>query len=314
MFNLGIQREIGRGFLAEISFIGNLAHKLPSGNLSLNQVTPDRLAAAIAEGRTPTQADRPFPQFSNINLQGPAFGDARYYASIARLERRFAGGYSILGTYTWARAFNNYTDGGSLGADIGFSNFYNRRADWGPTGNDIRHRFTMTSVYDIPVGKGKKYLSDSWLGAVAGNWSLGGITTLQSGEPFTVNTQVNNTFVNSAGAQRADVIRNPNFSNDQKTLDQWFDTSAFVQPAQFMFGNQGVNIVRADGTINLDASILRNFPFGESMKVQIRGEFFNITNHPNFGGPGATLNGPGFGIVSGAGAGRRIQLGARFVF
>ncbi|MFN0106553.1 MAG: carboxypeptidase regulatory-like domain-containing protein [Bryobacteraceae bacterium] len=314
MFNLGIQREIGRGFLAEISFIGNLAHKLPSGNLSLNQVTPDRLALAIAQGRTPTQSDRPFPQFSNVNLQGPAFGDARYYAGVARLERRFANGYSILGTYTWARAFNNYTDGGSLGADVGFSNFYNRRADWGPTGNDIRHRFTMTSVYDIPVGRGKKYLSDNWLGAVVGNWSLGGIMTLQSGEPFTVNTQVNNTFVNSAGAQRANVLRNPNLSNDQKTLDRWFDTAAFVQPAQFTFGNQDVNTVRADGTINIDASILRNFPIRESMKVQIRGEFFNITNHPNFGGPGATLNGPGFGIISGAGAGRRIQLGGRFVF
>ena len=314
MFNLGIQREIGRGFLAEITFIGNLSHKLPSGNLTINQVTPASLATAVAQGRTPTQSDRPFPQFSNVNLQGPAFGDARYYAAVARLERRFASGYSILGTYTWARAFNNYTDGGSLGGDIGFSDFYNRRNDWGPTGNDVRHRLTMTSVYEIPVGKGKKYLSQNWLGAVVGNWSLGGIMTLQSGEPFTVNTQVNTTFVNSAGAQRADVLRDPNLPNSKKTLGQWFDTSAFAQPAQFKFGNQGVNIVRADGTINLDMSMLRNFPVGEGKKFQVRGEFFNITNHPNFGGPGATLNGPGFGIVSNAGAGRRIQLGARFVF
>ena len=314
MFNLGVQREIGNGFLAEIQVIGNLAHKLPSGNISINQVTPQQLAVAISQGRTPTQSDRPFPQFSNVSLQSPALGDARYYAGVARVERRFAKGYSILGTYTWARAFNSYSDGGSLGADIGFSDFYNRRADWGPTGNDIRNRFTMTSVYDIPIGRGKKYLSNSRLGAVVGNWTLGGLMTIQSGEPFTVNTQVNTTFVNSAGAQRADVARNPNLANSQKTLDRWFDTSAFAQPAQFKFGNQGVNIVRGDGVFNLDASILRNFPIRESMKVQIRGEFFNITNHPNFGNPGATLNGPGFGIVSGAGAGRRIQLGARFVF
>ncbi len=314
MFNLGVQREIGNGFLAEIQVIGNLAHKLPSGNISINQVTPQQLAVAISQGRTPTQSDRPFPQFSNVSLQSPALGDARYYAGVARVERRFANGYSILGTYTWARAFNSYSDGGSLGADIGFSDFYNRRADWGPTGNDIRNRFTMTSVYDIPIGRGKKYLSNSRLGAVVGNWTLGGLMTVQSGEPFTVNTQVNTTFVNSAGAQRADVASNPNLPNGQKTLDRWFDTSAFAQPAQFKFGNQGVNIVRGDGVVNLDASILRNFPIRESMKVQIRGEFFNITNHPNFGNPGATLNGPGFGIVSGAGAGRRIQLGARFVF
>jgi len=314
MFNFGVQREMGSGFLAEISFLGNLSHKLPSGNLSLNQVTPERLEQIKPLGRNPAQADRPFPQFSNVNIQGPTLGDARYYAGVVRLERRFANGYSILGTYTLARSFNSYTDGGSLGADIGFSNFYNRVADWGPTGNDIRHRFTMTSVYDIPVGKGKKYLADHWLGAVVGNWSLGGLMTLQSGEPFTVNTQVNNTFVFSAGGQRADVLRDPNLPNSERTLARWFDTSAFAQPAQFTFGNQGVNILRADGLINLDMSILRNFPIREDMKIQFRGEFFNFTNHPNFGGPGATLNGPGFGIIAGAAPGRRIQLGMRFVF
>jgi hypothetical protein len=314
MFNLGIQRELGQGFLAEIGLLGNLSHKLPSGNLSMNQVTPQQLAVAISQNRTPTQADRPFPQFSNVNIQGASLGDSRYYAAVGRLERRFANGFSVLGTYTWARAFNNYNDGGSLGADIGFSNFYNRRNDWGPTGNDIRHRFTMTSVYDIPVGKGKRFLSNSVLGAIVGNWTLGGLMTLQSGEPFTVNTQVNNTFVNSAGAQRANINGNPNLPNSEKTLARWFDTSVFSQPAQFTFGNQGVNMVRGDGVFNLDASILRNFPIRETIKFQFRGEFFNITNHPNFGNPGSTLNGPGFGIVSSAGAGRRIQLGARFVF
>jgi hypothetical protein len=313
MFNFGYQREI-RGFLTEVTFVGNLSHKQPSGNISLNQVTPERLAQVIPLNRNPVQADRPFPQFSNVNIQNPSLGDTRYYAGVVRIERRFQDGYSVLGTYTWARAFNNYTDGGSLGADIGFSNFYDRRADWGPTGNDVRHRFTLTSVYDLPVGKGKKYLASHWLGAIVGNWSLGGLVTLQTGEPFTINTQVNNTFVFSAGGQRADVLRDPNLPNGEKTLGRWFDTSAFAQPAQFTFGNQGVNLLRADGLINLDMSVLRNFPIGEGKKVQVRGEFFNFTNHPNFGGPGATLNGPGFGIVSSAGPGRRIQLGARFVF
>jgi hypothetical protein len=313
MFNFGYQREIA-GFLTEITALGNLSHKLPSGNISLNQVTPERAAQVIATGRNPVQADRPFPQFTNVVIQNPSFGDTRYYAGVARVERRFQNGYSLLGTYTWARAFNSYTDGGSLGADIGFSNFYNRRADWGPTGNDIRHRFTMTGVYEVPFGKGRKYLTDHWLRTIIGDWSFGGLMTLQSGEPFTVNTQVNNTFQFSAGGQRADVLRDPNLPNDQKTLARWFDTGAFVQPAQYTFGNQGVNIVRADGLINLDMSILRNFPVGEEKKIQFRGEFFNITNHPNFGGPGATLGGPGYGIVSSAGPGRRIQLGARFVF
>jgi hypothetical protein len=61
-------------------------------------------------------------------------------------------------------------------------------------------------------------------------------------------------------------------------------------------------------------SILRNFALTESAKFQLRGELFNIMNHPNYGSPGATLNGPGFGIVSSAGPGRRIQIGGRVVF
>jgi hypothetical protein len=314
MFNLGYQREVGAGFLAEISFLGNLSHKQPSNNITLNQVTPQRLAQVIPLGRNPNQQDRPFPHFSNVSIQNPSLGDARYYAGVVRLERRFQSGFSILGTYTLARSFNNYGDGGTLGGDVGFSDFYNRRNDWGPTGNDVRHRFTMTSVYEIPVGKGRKFFTDHWIGAIAGNWSIGGLLTLQSGEPFTVNTQVNNTFVNSAGAQRADVLRDPNLPNSERALSRWFDTGAFTQPAQFRFGNQGVNIVGADGIINLDASILRNFPIGESKKLQLRGEFFNISNHPSFGGPGATLNGPGFGIISSADPGRQIQLGLRFVY
>jgi hypothetical protein len=100
MFNFGYQREIA-GFLTEITLVGNLSHKLPSGNISLNQVTPERLAAVIPLGRNPVQADRPFPQFTNVVIQNPSFGDSRYYAGVARVERRFQNGYSVLGTYTW---------------------------------------------------------------------------------------------------------------------------------------------------------------------------------------------------------------------
>jgi len=138
--------------------------------------------------------------------------------------------------------------------------------------------------------------------------------TLQSGAPFTVNTQVNNTFVFSSGAQRADVIRQPNLPNLERTLSRWFDTGAFTQPAQFQFGNQGVNTLRGDGVVNVDLSILRNFPIGENAKLQFRGEFFNLGNHPNFDAPGSTFGGPGYGIVANAGPARRVQLGARIVF
>jgi hypothetical protein len=235
---------------------------------------------------------------------------------LLRAEKRFESGWNFLGTYTYSKFQNNTNEGGSvLGAEGGvYSNYYNRRADWGPSENDVRHRLTWSGVYELPFGKGKKFLANSAWGAVVGGWGLGGILTLQSGAPFTVTTQVNSVF-SAVGALRADVSRNPSLPNDQRTLSRWFDTAAFSQPAPAVFGNQGVNILRADGVINLNASLQRNFRmWSEQSKLQFRAEFFNFANHANFGIPGRVLGGPGFGIVGSAGSARSVQLGLRLGF
>jgi hypothetical protein len=92
----------------------------------------------------------------------------------------------------------------------------------------------------------QKYLASHWLGAIVGNWSLAG-SDVANRRAVHGEHQVNNTFVFSAGGQRANVLRDPNLPDSEKSLGRWFDTSAFAQPAQFTFGNQGVNILRADG-------------------------------------------------------------------
>jgi hypothetical protein len=110
------------------------------------------------------------------------------------------------------------------------------------------------------------------------------------------------------------VLRNPNLPSDQRTTAQWFDTTAFAQPANATFGNQGVNILRADGLVNIDLSLLKNIPFGEERPLQSRAESFNFTNTPWFGIPGRVYGGPGFGVVSSSAPGRRVQLGLRLVW
>jgi hypothetical protein len=169
-------------------------------------------------------------------------------------------------------------------------------------------------VYELPFGAGRRFLTGSPLRHVVGGWALSTLITLQTGPPFTVTTQANTVF-SAAGALRADVLRDPNLPAGERTVERWFDPAAFQQPAPAQFGNQGVNILRADGIINGDAALLRNFGFGgEGRKLQLRGEFFNIANHANFGLPGRVLGAPGFGVVSSAGPGRRVQVGARIVF
>lgn len=97
-------------------------------------------------------------------------------------------------------------------------------------------------------------------------------------------------------------------------MGRWFDTSAFVQPQQFQFGNEGVGLLRGAGLINFDCSLLRDFHFTERVRLQVRGEFFNAPNHTNFSTPARVLGAPGFGVISAARAARQIQVGARVTF
>lgn len=310
-FNFGLQRELPAGSLVEVAYIANLSRKLPSANLAMNQIRPETLGP-----NNQTQRDRPYPQFSNVSILFPTLGVSSYHAGLLRFEKRFSQGLNIQSTYTWSKFLNNVDEGGSTLGDEGgsYSNFYNRRADWGPSENDVRHHFTWSSVYEIPVGKGRRFLASHPAGYVLGEWGIGSAVLLQTGAPFTVTTQVNSTNSFSAGALRADVIRDPNLPAGDRTVSRWFDTAALLQPAAFRFGNQGINILRGDGIVNFNFSVLRNFPAGEGKQLQFRGEFFNAFNHPNFRAGGRTFGGPGFGIISTAAPGRSIQLGLRMTW
>jgi hypothetical protein len=320
-FNLGVQRELPGGWLIEASYLGNLSRKLASQNLSINQITPAKLAeiaARPAGQRVATQADRPFPQFSDVTLVLPTLGISNYHAGVLGVEKRFSRGFSLNATYTWSKFLNNTDDGGSAVGETGvsaiYSNYYDRGADYGPSSNDIPHRFTLSSVYELPFGRGHRLLSHHWAGRLLGNWSLSVVSLLQTGAPLTVTTNTNTSNSFAAGPQRANVTGNPALPDDQRTLSRWFDTNAFTQPAAFTFGSSGRGLVRGDGVINFDLSILKNFAVSEQKQVQFRAELFNAFNHPNFLLPGTVLGRPGFGVVSTANPGRSIQLGLRLTF
>lgn len=308
-FNLGLQRELRGNILVEASYLGNLSRKLPSANISLNQISPERV------GATQSQINRPYPQFTNVTLLFPTFGISNYHALVLRAERRFSRGFSLLTTYTWSKFLNNTDEGGAtLGDSDVYSDYYNRQNDYGPSANDIRHRFSLSSVYELPFGTGKRFLSGNVAGKIFGNFSFGVLGTVQSGPPFTITTQVNTTNAFSAGAQRPNLVADPVISAGDRTVERWFNTAAFTQPATGRFGTAGRGVLRGDGDILFDLSLLKNIALSESKRLQLRLEAINAFNHPNFGLPGDVLGGPSFGIVNTADPGRRLQLGARFVF
>src|SRR5262249_53592117 len=262
-----------------------------------------------------SQADRPYPQFSNVTLIAPTLGFSNYYAGLVRFQKRYAHGLSVGSNYTFSKFLANISDPGTnLGDDAGpYSNFYNRRADYGYEQNDIRHRFTFNAVYELPFGAGRRWLNTGMAGKIVGGWSLSNVTTVQSAPPMTVVTQTNTTNSFSAGSLRANVLRDPNLSSG-RSVTGWFDTTAFAQPAPFQFGNEGLGIVRGASLAVTDFSVLRELRITERIRMQFRGEFLNALNHTNFNLPGHTFGGPGFGVISGSSAARTVQVGARIAF
>lgn len=307
--NFTLQRELTNSMMVEAGYMGNLSRKMPGDPLTLNQVPTQLLTTGN------NQALRPFPQFSDVELLSPPIGVMNYHGLVVKAQRRFSHGFSILATYTYAKAMGNTTSLQALGNDVSeYSNAYDRSMDYGPTENDIRHRITWASVYQVPYGRGRRFGNRGLAGAILGDWSISTVVLWQTAAPFTVTTSQNTTQAFSAGPLRADVIRNPNLPASQRSVTRWFDTDAFAQPALNQFGNQGVDILRGDGRTALNASLLRDFQVREHLKLQFRGEAFNLFNHANFGLPGQTLGNPNFGVINSAAPPRQIQLGVRCIF
>jgi len=308
-YNLGIERQLPSNAVIELSYLGNLGRKMPVADLTVNQVPPSQMGAGNAQIR------RPFPQFNGVSVRLPSLGQMSYHAALLRVEKRLSHGLSFLSTYTWSRNIGNIDHQNALGDNNIYQDAYNRRLDKGPSGIDIVHRFTVGSVYDLPWGRGRRWLRSGVLSRTVGGWTFGTIATLQSGAPFGVLTNTNNTNAFAAGTPRANILRDGSLPGDQRTLARWFDTSAFAAPAAYAFGNSARGILRASGRQNIDLSLNKRFSITERMQAKISGEFFNVFNHPDFAAPNHSFGAPSFGVInSQANSGRVVQLGLDISF
>jgi hypothetical protein len=152
---------------------------------------------------------------------------------------------------------------------------------------------------------------------ILGGWSVEGITQLQSGAPINVTIGFDHANVDGRTLQRPDAIRDPN-KNAPRTVDEWFDTRAFVLPAPFTFGNAGAFIVHDDGRNNWDVALQKEFTLRESHRLQVRAEAFNFSNTvkmlPANSQGMVTFSSSTFGRVTAATPARQIQFGMRYRF
>lgn len=293
-WSLNVQQQLDRNTVVEIGYVGNKGTHLDI-SYQANQPTPG--AGAI-------QARRPYPKFSTIQFN-TANGYSNYHALQLKAERRFAAGFTFLASYAFSKA---------IGMTAASQNPRDLNSGKGLAEFDVAHRFVLSTVYELPFGRGRRWLKlGGMTNAVLGGWQLGGIVTLQSGLPFTVTT--GRDIANIGTTTLPDRLASGRL--DKPTIDRWFDAAAFANPAAFTFGTAGINILRGDGYQNLDLSLGKNFPFNEarSRYLQFRAEFFNAFNHPNFGLPNANINQPAqVGRVFTAADPRIIQLALKLFF
>ena len=297
-YNLTYQREAGYGITFDMGYVGSLGRRIPYQR-NLNAAPPGAGTAGrpfnLLYGRTADVALRAHGLASNYNsLQ-------------TNIQKRFSGGLSFTAAYTWSKVLGTGDDQG------GFIVQTDVRRNYGPTGFDRTHMFVASHIWELPFGKGKKYVGDGPGARILGGWQINGIFRAVTGAPFTVVADA--TPCNCPGNSNfADAVKNTTILGGVGRGRLWFDTTAFVAPGPNRYGNTGRNGVRGPGFLNYDPSVFRTFPVTEKWRLEFRAEFYNLTNTPRFGNPVNNVNAGNFGQILGAGGEREIQFALRLLF
>lgn len=311
-FNMQVQHELGRGLVAKAGYVGNLGRQLHQ-TFNANQPEP---------GPGGPAARRPLrllaPLVVNVT-RAETDGLSNYHSLQATLEKRFTAGLGFLTSYTWAHSIDNVGLDFGGGADGSVPQDIRNRhsAERGSSAHDIRQRLVHSMNYALPAGKGKRWSpSHAVTNAVFGDWQINGIFTSQTGLPFTPFLAAS---VSNAGASRPD--RSGSGKMDNPDPARWFDTSlntpgaAWATPRQFTFGNGGRNILPGPGRVNFDFSLFKAFAINERVRLQFRGELFNIFNTPQFDIPNTSVGNPNAGIITNTlGTPRQVQFALRLAF
>jgi hypothetical protein len=290
-----IQQEVLPSTTLEVGYVGAQSKHIDradSGNL------PEPGPGAI-------QPRRPYPMWADIRVIRNDVTSS-YNSLQSTLRKRTSNGLTIIGTYAWSKTID---DGNDFNGGDRIQDPKRRYLERGPSQFDFTHRLTASFVYELPFFSGAHGLTR----AILGGWQTNGIYVFESGRPFSVYAGADVANTGSA-TSRADRLGDGQLSSSERSIQRWFDTSAFARPRQFTYGNSGRNILRGPITNTFDFGLVKNFRVAERHNVQFRAEFFSLTNTPNFGLPGSTVGTPTFGVITGASGNRNVQLGLKYSF
>ena len=264
----------------------------------------------------------PYPQYTSLNGFRKPQGNSVYHSFTLEAEKRFdSQGLLMLISFTGSKLIDDVSQVVTfLGAAGTKQDFYNRPAEKAVSAQDQSRRLVISSNYQLPFGKGRKYFLNMGKPAelVLGGWQVNGIATFAKGTPLQISNGGNNTNIGSPG-QRP----NNNGQSGLKTgaissrLNAYFDPSVFSQAPIFTFGNTGRMSpnLRSPGTHGIDFSLFKDFRATERFNIQLRAEAFNFTNSPTWNSPGTTVTAPGaFGVITAASGQRQVQLALKLSY
>jgi hypothetical protein len=290
-FNIQVEKDFA-GNVVTVGYIGSRGDNLAvGGNINLAPVGPG-----------PVQPRRAFasvlPNVSNINA-GRSTDKSTYDAMQIVVQRRFSSGLSLNSHVRWSNA-EGY---GSVPWD---PNIF----EWTAAAQDVRHAFVFQANYALPFGEGMT----GFTGGLVRGWQVNAVANWQGGTPFNVSNSSQR--ANTGGGDRPNKVGDPVLPKDERTVDRWFNTAAYVAQPSFTLGDAPALIMHGPSQRRLDLGVFKQIELGGSRSLQLRYELYNVTNTPNFQDPSGALGSAGYGTISTTGNAipRQMQFAAKFLF
>jgi hypothetical protein len=315
MWTFSVQKSLFNDWVVEAAYVGSHGRRLSKRYNAYSNVTP-----GVLYDVTPGVATR-YPQLNQM-LYSSLSGWSDFNAFNLKMEKRFSNGWQLLLADTWAKSIDSDSAGSYGSPNLNPANF---QLDKGPSDFDIRERFVASVVYELPFGKGKRYLSHIGKAGdlVVGGWQLNTITSWQTG----VNRSVGSTNLTGISyvTQRANATGVSPYAtfngitpgsgfDGSNTNRYWFNPAAFSPTLPLKFGTSGRDIIEAPAWWNFDISAFKNFYFKEQIYLQFRAEAFDAFNNVKFFPPDMSVVSPTFATLQSADRPRVLQLALRFNF
>ena len=337
-----IQRELPRGTVLELAYVGTRATHQIAGLRNVNQVDAGYLALgsllnaninsqAARDANIPIpypgfngtvrQALRPYPQVLTIATRQDKLGSASYHSFQMKLQKRFASGVQFLMSYSVSKLMTDIPGSleqlpGSTIQDAG-----NRRAERAIAPFDTPQNFWFSAIYELPFGAGKRYANQNRVARqILGNWSISTVLNYQSGLPLRV-TQ-NNRLLLFNSSQRPNRVAGVAARNDvsygdfDPAMNRLFSPAAFADAGPNAFGNAPPRLAdaRGFGIRKEDVAIRKNMHVAERVRLEFNVQAFNLLNRPQWGLANDNVSSSDFGKITSAGPGRFVQLGLKLLF